>query len=155
MFNLSNKNLDKIYPLKFNQTKRKSGILSSTGNKLRSSGNEIFYIVKNTDDDNWSDVFSEEVRGDFDEHFNEDNTTLQKILKIMKTLRNNGDNRFDYNDLIIINKYGKGGITIDEVRRRAVKSNTPYIRFDEVYHKELGVISINLYEFLNNNKKNN
>lgn len=138
-----------VYPIKFYNKKIKNDIITAGGNKLRSNGGEIFYIVKNANNDGWSEIFSEQVMGDFDKFFNEDANTINKMFKVMKQLRDNNDNRFDFNELLDTNKYGKGGVTIDRIRREAKKSTTPYIRFDRVYHKVYGVISVDLLNKLN------
>lgn len=141
---------EKIYPIKYYNKNIKSDIITAGGNKLRSSGNEIFYIVKDKKTNEWSDVFNEQIIGDFDEFFNEDGATLTKMLKVMKKLRNSGDNRFDFNEMLDVNHFGSG-VTMDKIRREARKSITPYIRFDKVYDDNLGVISINLLDSLKNN----
>jgi hypothetical protein len=55
----------------------------------------------------------------------------------MKNLRDENDERFDYNDILNNRNY----ITLDGIRVFAKKSNTPYIRFDKVYHPEYGEVS--------------
>ena len=152
LFNVSNQKLNKIHPIKFFSNNKKSDILTAGGNKMRTNGNDVFYILRNVDG-GWSDIFSEEVLGDFDIHFNESDNILPKILKVMKGLRNDLDNRFDYNDILNRNKYGKG-VTLDYIRRMSKKSNTPYIRFDKVYDPELGVISIKLLNLIKNDLEN-
>ena len=59
----------------------------------------------------------------------------------MKILRNQNDERFDYNELIEL--ASKKKLTIDKIRSVAKKSNTPYIRYDAVYHPIYGVITKN------------
>jgi len=138
LYNDSNKKLEFIYPIKY-KNKVKTNIISSNGNKLRSNGKDIFYIVKKING-GWSDVFSEEVLSDYDKHFKEDKNTLLKMIKIMKEFKSNLDIRFDYSDILNKHKHKRGGITLDNIRRYAKKSNTPYIRFDKVYDDELGII---------------
>ena len=56
-----------------------------------------------------------------------------------------GDIRFEVNDILDNEK----SITLDELRRQGVKSNTPYVRFDKVYHRKLGLVRItDLDEFI-------
>ena len=53
------------------------------------------------------------------------------------------DDRYDFNDLINSKKY----ISLDGIRGMGKNYDTPYIRFDEVYHPDYGLISL---ETLNN-----
>jgi CRISPR/Cas system-associated endonuclease/helicase Cas3 len=131
----SRSHIKNIYPIKFNGSKE-SIIKTAGGNKLRTVNNkDVFFIVRRVNSDEWVGVFSENVRGSFDKHFKENSGTLARMKKTMKKLRDNNDMRFSFND-IIDNKY----VTLDEVRRLARKSNTPYIRYDYLYDEELGLI---------------
>ena len=130
--------LSHIYPVKF-FSKGKSDIKTAGGNKLRSSNSEIFVICKYHDSDKFTNPYSTSVRdNDFRKEFNEhDSDNINKrILGTMKVLRDSNDIRFDYNDILSNKKY----MDLDSIRRFGKKSNTPYIRFDKVYHSEYGEI---------------
>lgn len=135
-FDKSNKYISRIYPIKFdNKPLKNNGILTAGSNKLRSVNTEIFYIVKHETRDEWIGLFTKELLGDIDKMFNEEPNTLRRMLKTMKKLRDANDIRFEYNDIIDNKK-----ITIDNIRRLAKKSNTPYIVYDRVYNDELGIV---------------
>lgn len=142
--------LSSIYPIKYNKLKNDESIITAGSNKLRSSGHEIFYIVKKYRSDAYSGPFSIQVySGDFKKEFKEEGNILNKIKKVYKHLRDNNDIRFDFNDLL--NKGLK--LHLEDIKTASKKSNTPYVRFDKLYHEEFGIIKENLlYEFLNNNK---
>lgn len=148
-YKVSKNKLKNIYPIRFDSTK-KDKILTSNSNKLRSVGSEIFYIVQWYDQSKWSDVFNTQIYNDFDKDFNEDLNILNRMGKVMKFLSD--DERFDFSKMI--NKFKRNRLTIDEIRRNARKSNTPYIVFDRVYHPEFGVIDKDLLSELNINKTN-
>jgi hypothetical protein len=57
----------------------------------------------------------------------------------MKKLRDNNDERFEFNDMLDNKKY----TSLDTIRRFAIKSNTPYIVYDRVYNDDLGIIKKN------------
>lgn len=132
-FDTSKRHLSKIYPIKINNTK-KSNIKTSGTNKLRSVNNEIFYIIKHIDRDEWVGPFSKSLLQDFDKEFSEQSNTKRRMENTMKKLLN--DSRFDYKEILGKKKY----TTIDSIRRICNKSNTPYIVYDRVYDDELGII---------------
>lgn len=127
--------LSTIYPVKF-FNKKKDDVLTAGGNKLRSSNTETFVIVKLHNENNYTSPFSVQIYGGFENTFNESGNIHGRLLKTMKHLRNINDTRFDYNNLLNNKK-----ITLDKIRKFGKKSNTPYIRYDKVYHQEYGVIS--------------
>lgn len=136
MFNESINSLIKIYPYKF-PDKNKSEILTAGSNKLRCFGDEIFVISKIHNSDEWTSPFSERTyKKPINIFFNEVGNPLRRILGVMKKLRDKNDERFEYNSILDI----KNIITLDEIREFGKKSNTPYIRFDKVYHPEYGLI---------------
>ena len=129
--------LTKIYPVKpFNKSSKKT--IKAGGNKLRSTGNDIFVIAQYYNDPNkFTEPFSVTIRKNYSEEFKEDSRTENKIKDIWTLLRNTNDDRYDFNELINSKKY----ITLDGIRLKAKNYNTPYIRFDKVYHPEYGLIS--------------
>lgn len=132
--NSSKLKLNSVYPIKFNTTKKDDGIISAGSNKLRSSGNEIFYLLRKHGTDEYVGTFNTKIYTNIVDDFNEDSMTRDNIMKVIKNLTS----EYDYSN-IIKNK----NITIDKLRIFAKKSNMPYIRFDKVYHDELGEISVN------------
>lgn len=130
--------LSNIYPIKFfNDTYDKS-IKTAGSNKLRSSSNEIFFIVKRDDSEEWVGPFNEKLVRNIDQQFNEEGNILRRMKNTMKKIMKSNNSDFDYTE-IINNKR----ITLDGVRRYGKKSNTPYIRYDLQYNEELGLININ------------
>ena len=127
--------LNKIYPIKYYNNK-KSEIKTAGSNKLRSSSNEIFYIIKHENGKDWVGPFNKQIMDDFDKEFNEESNIKNRMVKTMIKLRNENDSRFEFNDIIDNKKYN----TIDLIRRNAKKSNTPYIVYDRYYSDELGII---------------
>lgn len=133
------KALSKIYPVKYFKGK-KSKIRTAGSNKLRSSSNELFFICKNYDSIRFCDPFSVSLYQNHAEDFNEEGDMLSKLKKSMKEIRDQNDKRFDYNELIKKGKY----ITLDSIRAYSRKSDTPYIRYDVIYHPNYGLISENM-----------
>ena len=62
----------------------------------------------------------------------------------MKNLRNSNDERFEFNEILD----QENNINLDNLRKYARKSNTPYVRFDKVYHPIFGLTKIELLENL-------
>lgn len=130
--------LSEIYPLKFNFKTNRSKIKTAGSNKLRNSnGNEIFVIASYYNDmEKYSDPISVDSYGNFSDTFNEKNGIERKIINIFKLLRK--DERFDYDELLKIDKYNN--LNIDQIRKYSKRDNTPYVRFDKVYHPEYGFV---------------
>jgi len=136
-YNTSSESLQFIYPVKFFNI-RKSDNKTAGGNKLRSSSFEVFVICKYFNSDKFTNPFSISVReNNFTEEFHEDEGTFKRMIGTMKILRDTNDDRFDYNEIISNKKYA----TLDIIRKLGKKSNTPYIRFDKIYHPIYGEIS--------------
>lgn len=135
-YDTSLKNLDAVYPIKYDDKQKKSDIIIAGSNKLR-SGNaiEIFYIVKHKDTGEWVGVFSKKIFGSFGDEFEECSNIANRQIKTMKKLIHANDTRFMYND-IIDNKR----INIDGIRDKAKFSNSPYIVYNLVYDEELGIV---------------
>lgn len=127
--------LSKIYPIKFIDKRKRGEIKTAGGNKLRTLTSEVFVICKIYNSKKYTSPFSVQTYGDFSKTFDESGNVLNRLLKTMKEIRNMNDNRYDYNDIL-----NDKNITLDSVRKLGKKSNTPYIRFDKVYHPEYGVI---------------
>lgn len=133
--NESNKHLSKIYPIKFNQKKEKSDNKTAGSNKLRSTSSEVFYIVEHEHSKDWIGPFTTQIYRGFEETFNEQGDMVRNMIKTMKLLRNNDDDRFEYNDIIDDKR-----INLDKIRKYAVKSKTPYISYNLFYNDELGIL---------------
>jgi CRISPR-associated endonuclease Cas3-HD len=129
-------NLSRIFPVKF-YNKSKSDVKTAGSNKLRTTNSEVFVICKYHDSNKFTEPFAVAIRSNFTEEFYESQSTLKNILNTMKMLRDSNDERYDYNEILNNKKY----ITLDGIRIHAKKSNTPYIRFDKVYHPDYGEIS--------------
>ena len=131
--------LSNIHPIKFYTTKSKTGVLTAGGNKLRGSTNDIFVTAKIFGTNTYCDPFSVQIYSSISEQFDEHNmeVNLGNMLSTMKSIRNSNDDRFDYNDLL-----NDGKTNIDDIRKAAKKINTPYIRYDSVYHPTYGIIKI-------------
>jgi CRISPR-associated endonuclease/helicase Cas3 len=136
--------LSLIYPIVyFNKTKSKN--ISAGGNKLRSNGNNIFVIAAyHNDNEKFTEPFSVTMRKSFAEEFDENANTQKKIENTWKLLRDNNDSRFDFNEMITTKKY----ISQEAIQNKARKIETPYIRFDKVYHEKYGLIRLTDLELL-------
>jgi hypothetical protein len=130
--------LSEIFPMKFFIYK-KSKVNTAGVNKLRNSGgNEIFVITNYYNDANkYSDPICVDTYGDIGKSFNEPSNVLGRLIKVFKHLKNDG--RFDYDTIISSDK--RGNLTLDHIRKHGKKDNTPYIRFNKVYHPEYGFVS--------------
>lgn len=128
--------LSEIYPIIF-FSKSKSKNITAGGNKLRSNGNSVFVIAPYYDNPNkFTDAFSVTIRKTFAEDFNENKSTFKKIQNTWELLRNNNDSRFDFNEMINSKKY----LSQEVVQINAKRIETPYVRFDKVYHPDFGLI---------------
>lgn len=143
MFIKSSDRLQKIYPFKFKSKNEDNDIISAGSNKLRCNGNEIFCIVKHYNKNEFVGPFNTTIYNSFVKDFNEDSNTLKKMKKTIEFLSAN--KKFDYSELTK-NKYKFKNLTIDHLREYGKKSNTPYIRYDKVYHPEYGLIDKNELE---------
>lgn len=148
VFNNSMDNLSTIYPIKFTGVKSDDGVQTAGGNKLRISTNSLFYICKKYNNDEWVGPFTANIHRNVGEEFGEGNISnpTTKIKRVMESLVS--DERFDYAKIL---KKPSKYLTLDNFRLHAKKSNTPYIRFNEVYHPELGLISTDRMSMLVNN----
>lgn len=138
------KNIQGIYPIKIHTNKKKDGIITAGSNKLRGNGNETFFIVKNNNGE-WVGPFNKQIFRSFNIDFKENSQTFNNILLVMKQLTDKKDIRFDYGEILKKKKY----ITLDTIRLKSKKSNTPYIIFNKIYDNELGLIDINFYNKIN------
>lgn len=138
------KALSKIYPIKFDEkVKSKCGdVMRAGSNKLRSSGSEVFYIVKKTDG-TYTEPFTCSVFGvdGFKGTFHEcGDRVYQTIVNAMKHITKQGDNRYDYENILDMCKRNKFGV--DDIRVQAKNSNTPYIAINLVYDEKLGIVEL-------------
>jgi CRISPR-associated endonuclease Cas3-HD len=129
--------LSKIYPVMY-YSKTKTKNITAGGNRLRSNGNSVFVIAPYYNDANkFTDPFSVTMRRTFAKEFGENINTFKKIKQTWTLLRNNNDSRFEYNDMINSENY----LTQEGVQISAKKIETPYIRFDKVYHPIFGLMN--------------
>lgn len=140
------KYLEKIYPIKYNNKSGKTEVIKAGSNKLRYTTTEVFVIAKKYGNKNgYCDAFSVKLYNDsFTDTFKEKQRGkgINDILKVMKSLMK--DTRFNYGE-IVGNKY-KNLPTIEEIQNKyAKKSDTPYIRFDKMYHDEYGFIKMEFF----------
>lgn len=132
----SSRYLSRIYPIKLKDSNKNKDVKTAGSNKLRSINSEVFYIIQHEEGDNWVGPFTKQLYNGFDVEFNEEGNVINRMLKTMVKLRNSNDDRFNYNDIIDNKKY----ITIDTIRKNAIKSNTPYITYNAYYSDELGIV---------------
>lgn len=125
-------NFMQIFPKHYKGNKKEETTFRAGANKLRNIGSEIFFICKLHNSEKYSDIVSDNNYSHF-KGYDEDKTTFSRMIKAMKSIRNMKDERYDYSELI--DEYD-----IDVIRDASKESDTPYIRFDVVYHKEYGVI---------------
>jgi len=131
-------NLSLIYPIKYNEKKRKKGIITAGSNKLRSLGSETFFLAAKYNNPNeYVGLFNCPIYRSHDLDFNEKGNIRTRLLGSMKTIMKNENTEFDYSEIL----KNKKDISIDEIRRLGKKSDTPYIRYDVVYHPEYGLIT--------------
>lgn len=142
---LGSSSLTKIQPLRY-YSKASTKNIKAGGNKLRSTGNEIFFICKKTDGNEWSEPFSVAPTLPFSIEFGEDKDTLRRMIKEIERLN---DDRYEWGK-IVSKKYVWKNITLDRIRNEGKNSITPYMRFDVKYHPVYGVIKTNLLESFNN-----
>lgn len=140
MYENSKKNMSNIYPVKYLKNKN-INYYTTSANKLRCSDNDMFVIYQKNDG-TFTELFTHTLynRNNISKEFNEPSNILLYMKKIMLKMN---DNRYDYSYLTNKkNKSQKDKITLDDIREKAKKSNTPYIRFDCVYIPELGVVKV-------------
>jgi CRISPR-associated helicase Cas3/CRISPR-associated endonuclease Cas3-HD len=136
----SSNRLAEIYPVKL-FINGKSDVKTAGGNKLRNvNGDEIFVIARYYNDINrYSDPISVNTYNDFTRTFDEGDNQSRLIINQHKKLRDQNDPRFDFNGMIEADK--RKALTLDHIRHHAKRENTPYIRFDKVYHPDYGFVS--------------
>lgn len=133
---LSEDRLVEIYPVRYVKPKPKSKAIIAGSNKLRSSGLELMVTAKIYGENRYCDPISKKIYESIDKDFNEPPSARNMMISTYKHFRKIKDERFDYES--IIDNIDK--MSIDEFRRRGVSSETPYIRFDVIYHHDYGFI---------------
>jgi len=151
-------NLSRVYPIKYGQAAKKTGIFSANSNKLRvvDHARSAFVIYKRDRRDKiglrYTNPFNVTLRSTFAKDFNELDIAPSRIIttlkRIMTKLHKENDERFDYCD-IINDKH----LELSTIQQKSVKSNTPYIRRDKVYHREFGVVALSTLDELLKHKK--
>lgn len=142
MYLYSLSSLSSVYPYKFTKEKD-DDVITAGSNKLRSVGSETFYIVKSYNSDEYVGPFTTPIYNSYESDFREDGNTLHRMKQTIKAIVKSGDDRFDYDELTKT-KQRFERLSLDALRKYGKKSNTPYIRFDKVYHPDYGVINQNL-----------
>jgi CRISPR-associated endonuclease Cas3-HD len=138
--------LSEIYPVRFNNKRTNNKIIKAGGNKLRCTQNEIMVIVRKHNTNEYTDPTSQRYYTSIENDFNETGNIWKRIIGVYEELFNSCDERFDLYQTI------KNKLTLDDFRRNGKFSNTPYVRFDQVYHPDYGFINETL---LDNILKNN
>ena len=138
--------LTKLYPIRFDGPRKKSKIVIAGSNKLRTDGNEIMITAKKYGEKGYCNPICQKIYSNIERDFHEDEVgnVRDQIIKVYKEFVRNGDDRFQVNDILD----NENKMTLDELRRQGIKSNTPYVRFDKEYHKDFGLIKIGLLERL-------
>ena len=151
-YNKALKNFINIYPIKYFGERSDDNNIKATSNKLRSNGNEIFFICrrhktakKSGEGIEYTDPFSIEVRYNIGEMFKETDKSLKLIKTTMYKIR--GDSRYDFKKLTT--SRGFKNLNKDHIKFYSKYYKTPYIRRDVVYHKEYGVIDKKTLEEIN------
>jgi len=127
--------LSTIYPKHFRNIS-KTAIKTAGSNKLRSVGNEIFVTMRYYNSDKYTNPISTRIYKSIDIDFDETSKTRTQLIHAMQAISKSGDERFEYEELL----NNKENMTLDAIRKYGLKSNTPYIRFDQVYHPDYGGI---------------
>jgi hypothetical protein len=129
--------LTKLYPIKY-KTKQNTEIKTAGSNKLRSVGNEIFFLVNLHNDKNkYIGPFTSQIYKSIPEDFGENSKVYGRMIASMKVIMSQKNPEFDYSEIL----KNKDRIIIEDLRKYGKKSNTPYIRYNEVYHPEYGIIN--------------
>lgn len=137
----SHRSLEEVFPPRkgvFVPTEDSDSVYSADGNKYRSTGSSIFYLAKNNETGVWEGPFTEIVYSEskMDKQFKEGNRFVKQVAKVQEGLR--GNPAFNYGTSRAIKNR-----TLDDTRRMAKMSNSPYIRFDVKYDNKLGIIKNN------------
>lgn len=131
--------LENIYPRRFKKMIPNDGNrnITLTKNNYRVNNNSVFYIVEEYNNpNNYVGPFSHEIIISIGEDFNEPDYYEQEYIKKIKLIQNSKDDRFDYSKIVNMRK----NINSDIIHKWGVRSKTPIIRFDVVYHKTYGII---------------
>jgi CRISPR-associated endonuclease Cas3-HD len=140
----SNKCLAQIYPIGYKIGKGESDVTSADGNKYRSVGNNIYFLLENFKTNEWEGLFSEQIYSTdkFDKQFKETGNILKRIKNIQQKLNNSGKFAF-YDKKHKTAVYQHKHRTLDDIRRLSKYSDKPYIRFDVYYDEEKGIMKGN------------
>ena len=134
-YNKSSEALSKIYPKHYHETSEKMAP-NANSNMLRSDGSEVYTILKHRITGEYIDPVTTQIYNDsFDKTFHESENIMSQLIQSYKEGLSD-DPRFNFKKSLKNKKY----LTIDEIRRLAVRSDTPYVRFDAVYDPFYGII---------------
>lgn len=145
------KKLENIYPRRFKKIDPddENRNITLTKNNYRVNNNSVFYIVEEYNNpNNYVGPFSHEIRKSIGEDFDEPDNYVKEYINKIKLIQESKDERFDYSKIINMKK----NLNSDIIHKWAVRSKTPLIRFDVVYHNIYGIIKpSDLKSFLNIN----
>lgn len=142
------KSLDNLYNITYNKpnpNKIKNGSINANGNKLRSGGNEIFCLFKD-ENGNWLNeainckVYYNNYWDGGTKDQKELNAYFNMVKKELKKLLNNTN--FNFGKKLSVTRLNKLK-GVDTLRKMAINSKTPYLRFDSYYDSDLGIIKNN------------
>lgn len=148
-YNKSVLNLAKIYPYK-----KKPNVpikSSANGNKLRTTSRQIYYITRMYDNNSmWSEPLTTKIYESVHDDFGQGNINGwdKKIRNQIKAFVRNKDYGFGdhFSGKIGIKKIDK--IALGTLELMSVYAETPYIRYNKVYHVDLGMISEDIQNLL-------
>ena len=105
------------------------------------------FVIYEKPDGTYTEIFTECAYSNIARDFGENDSTIPFMKKVMCKM---DDSRYDYS--FVKNKKTKkqrDKISADDLIKQSKRSNSPYIRFDCVYVKELGVVKRKLVERYN------
>jgi CRISPR-associated endonuclease Cas3-HD len=136
-FRTSLEGLSRIYPKRYLTQNEDVEYFKAGGNKLRSSGNELFIIAEKTNG-GWSNAFNINLYSNKESDFSEGCETY-KLSEYVITKELINDKRFSYNELF--KKYNnKNNSWYKKIKGLGDYSDRPYIRHDIMYDNILGFV---------------
>lgn len=127
-------------------------IINANSNGLRSNGNQIFFIAKNTNGNGWTDPMSHTIRESIEQDFNEDLDSTRGIERAIEEIDRSGDKRYVYGPIIKRMKKANRRFRI-QWSKLSRMSNTPYPCFNMVYDEEFGLIKSDQLTSIKTNNK--
>ena len=137
--NESLKNLEMVYPKRFFGEKN-SDLMFAGGNKLRTTSNSEIWVVYQKNDGTFTEPFSVCLYENFSIEFDEPPNIETLLFDRMEFIQER-DERYDYSKLIKKRKRSRRSL-LEDIRKSAIISKTPYFVFNRIYDNELGIIKI-------------